>query len=46
MIKQIQKKIIFVTLTALTSCGVLAYEVNGESFPANFKITSWTAEDG
>ena len=37
------------TLTALfslTSYGVLAYEVNGESFPANFKITSWTAEDG
>jgi len=49
MIKQIQKKITFVALAALfslTSYGVLAYEVNGESFPANFKITSWTAEDG
>jgi hypothetical protein len=49
MIKQIQKRITFVVLTALfslTSYGVLAYEVNGESFPANFNITSWTAEDG
>ena len=49
MIKQIQKSITFVVLTALfslTSYSVLAYEVNGESFPANFNITSWTAEDG
>ena len=49
MIKQIQKSITFVVLTALfslTSYSVLAYEVNGESFPADFNITSWTAEDG
>ena len=49
MIKQIQKSITFVVLTALfslTSYSVLAYEVSGESFPANFNITSWTAEDG
>ena len=49
MIKQIHKKFLLVILAALfslTSQGVIAYEVSGESFPANFKITSWTAEDG
>ena len=49
MMKQIHKRIVLVVLAALislTSQGVIAYEVSGESFPANFKITSWTAEDG
>jgi len=49
MIKQIHKRILLVILAALfslTSQSVIAYEVSGESFPANFKITSWTAEDG
>jgi len=49
MIKQLHKKFLLVVLAALfslTSQSVIAYEVSGESFPANFKITSWTAEDG
>ena len=49
MIKQIHKRILLVILAALfslTSQSVITYEVSGESFPANFKITSWTAEDG
>jgi hypothetical protein len=49
MIKQLHKKFLLVVLAALfslTSQSVIAYEVSGENFPANFKITSWTAEDG
>ena len=49
MIKQIQKSVGFIVLTSLfsfASYGVVAYEVSGESFPASFNMTSWTAEDG
>ena len=47
--KIIKNKVVLGALTALfflTSQNVLSFDVQGESFPANFNMTSWTAGNG
>ena len=49
MIKIIKNKIALGALTSLflfISQGVYSFDVQGESFPANFNMTSWTAGNG
>ena len=49
MIKIIQNKIALGALTSLflfMSQGAYSFDVQGESFPANFNMTSWTANNG
>ena len=49
MMKIIKNKFVSVALMAvffLTSQNVLSFDVQGESFPANFNMTSWTAGNG
>jgi hypothetical protein len=49
MIKIIKNKVVLGALTALfflTSQNVLSFDVQGESFLANFNMTSWTAGNG
>ena len=49
MLKIIKNKIAigaFASLFVVMSQNAFAFEVSGESFPANFQMTSWTAGDG
>ena len=49
MLKIIKNKIAIGALTSLfavMSLNVFSFDVSGESFPANFKMTSWTAGEG
>ncbi len=49
MLKIIKNKIAigaFASLFVVMSQNVFAFDVSGESFPANFQMTSWTAGDG
>ena len=49
MIKTIKNKMALGALTSLflfISQGVYSFDVQGESFPANFNMTSWTAGNG
>ena len=49
MLKIIKNKIAIGALTSLfavMSLNVFSFEVSGESFPDNFKMTSWTAGEG
>ena len=49
MLKIIKNKIVigaFASLFVVMSQNAFAFDVSGESFPANFQMTSWTAGDG
>ena len=49
MLKITKNKFTFLVLTSLfflTAQSTFSYEVNGESFPASFNMTSWTANNG
>ena len=49
MLKIIKNKIAIgalASLFAVMSFNVFSFDVSGESFPANFQMTSWTAGEG
>ena len=48
MIKTIKKALIgiFASVSILCSANLFSFDVSGESFPANFEMTSWIAKQG
>ena len=48
MIKIIKNALIgiFASVSILSSANLFSFDVSGESFPANFEMTSWIAKEG
>ena len=48
MIKTIKNALIgiFASVSILSSANLFSFDVSGESFPANFEMTSWIAKEG